>query len=413
MSRHKWVNVLWILFALAASFVFARVEGGFLAWFVFDFSCVLGIYEMVELWFGGRGLVCTRQLSTTRLTAGQSLTVRLQVRRSAGWPLWWLRVEDDLPTAWLMLTRRPVLQPLWATHFVLEYRLPGLLRGVYEIGATRLVSGDLLGLVERSRMQPGADTVWVFPQVVPVRGWSGYRPELLGLREPTGRRSEESSNVIGVRDYIPGDRLSRVHWPASARMGTLQAKEFELHVASELMIMADLSTHSFRTQPPALFELEMVVTASLLKHAYDLHRTFGLTLHGENLVQTPSGTGQALWMRGMEALALARPEGPVCFAQSLARLVQESTLGTTFVVVSPQLDVESAVAAEAARRRGPVEWFVPVMGTQLNSGQRQVLKLLEVSRVNVYLIANPSQLGNLKRGGAGGRVRQTSVRHGL
>ncbi|RIV18869.1 DUF58 domain-containing protein [Alicyclobacillaceae bacterium I2511] len=408
MSRHKRLSGLWILLTPTASFVFARVEGGFLAWFVFDFFAVLCLYELAELWFGGRGLVCTRQLSTTRLTAGQSLTVRLQVRRAAGWPLWWLRVAEDLPSAWQTLAKQQVLQPLWATHFALEYQLPGLSRGVYDLGDTRLVYGDLLGLVEHSLVQPGADTVWVFPQVVPVRGWAGYRPVQLGLREPTGRRSEESSNVIGVREYVPGDRLSRVHWPASARTGLLQAKEFELHVASELSFVADLSTDTFRAQSTDLFELEMIVTASLLKHAYDLHQSFALTLHGETLFQTPSGTHQALWMRSLEALALASPRGPISFAQSLARLVQGAPLGTTLAVISPQLDVQTAVAVEAARRRGPVEWFVPMVETQLTQSQRQALTLLETGHVNVHLIAHPSQLGNLQRGGASKSVRQTA-----
>jgi uncharacterized protein (DUF58 family) len=395
---------------VAATYVFGKVEGGFFAWFLFYFTCTIAIYEWITMVIGLRFVSTERNISACRLSAGQTLTIQLTLQRRGLWPLFWVRVREALPGQWLLQVQGAdtVLQPLWARELRWTYQVQWLQRGLYVIGDTIVETGDLLGLVRSERRDERRDEVMVYPRVVPVRGWMGYQPVELGLRQPTRRRAEESTNVLGVRDYVPGDRLSRIHWPASARRGTLQAKEFELHVSSEWMFIPDLASTSFGEQSPSLFELEMTVVASLMKHAYQLRRTFAATLHGKKLTKFPPGCDESLFLRCMEALALAEPNGSVDFPQTLVRVAQDTPMGTTLVVVSPRLDPDAAVAAEVVRRRTPVEWFVPVARKQgeLSAEQRQGLAMLHAARVNVYLIGAPEQLATLKRGGG---QRVTSV----
>ena len=219
------------------------------------------------------------------------------------------------------------------------------------------------------------------------------------MRESTRRRSEESTNVLGVRDYVPGDRLSRIHWPATARRGALLAKEFEMHVSSDLLFVPDVSMMSYRGLDPAIFELAMTVVASLLKHAYERHRKFSLTLHGNTLQRFPSGSDEALFLHCLEALAVASPDGKTPFAQSLLRIAQEAPAGTIVVVVSPSLDKQMVVTAEQMRRRTPLEWFAPIVQNELTADQRNSIRLLESMRVPVYPLRQAEQLSQLVRGG--------------
>jgi len=46
--------------------------------------------------------------------------------------------------------------------------------------------------------------------------------------------------VRGVRDYVPGDPVRRVHWPSSARRGDLVVKEVEEPGAPRLVVALDL-----------------------------------------------------------------------------------------------------------------------------------------------------------------------------
>lgn len=385
---------------IPALFVFAMVNGGFLSWFLFYFYMVLFVYE-IGTWFTTlTGVYAERSISATRLSAGQTLKVTVKIEHRGWWPIVWLRISQELPRKWRFQTqgKGQVVQPLWARSVVFPYEIKGLERGVYVLGHTMLESGDVLGILRRRRVFPHHHEVVVYPSVVSVRGWAGTRPEESGLRQPTRRRAEESTNVLGVRDYVPGDRLSRIHWPASARRGILQAKEFELHVTGELLFVPDLSISSFDGRA-SLFELEMTITASLMKYSYELHRRFGAALHGEKLTSFPAGTDEALLMRCMEALAMAEPNGKIEFVQSLVRMAQEAPSGTTLVVISPRLDREAAVAAAMARRNSTIEWFAPVERTNLTEQERLGLRMLQSARVNVHLVRSPEQLAALQRGG--------------
>lgn len=385
---------------IPALFVFAMVDGGFLSWFLFYFYVVLFVYEIVTWFVALRGVYAERTISAARLSAGQTLQVTVTLQHHGWWPLVWLRIRQELPRKWRFLTQgtSQVVQPFWARQVMQTYEITGVQRGVYVLGNTLLESGDLFGLVRRRRAFLHHHEIIVYPSVVAVRGWGGTRAEESGLRQPTRRRAEESTNVLGVRDYVPGDRLSRIHWPASARRGMLQAKEFELHVTGELLFIPDLSNASFVNHED-LFELAMTITASLMKYSYEFHRRFGAALYAEKLTSFAPGTDEALFLRCMEALAMAEPSGKTDFVQSLVRIAQEAPKGTTLVVVSPRVNREAAVSAAMARRNTNVEWFAPMERTTLTEHDRVGLRMFQAARINVHLIRGAEQLSSLQRGG--------------
>lgn len=66
-------------------------------------------------------------------------------------------------------------------------------------------------------------------------------PELFGTwGEGAPRPAAVGDIVRGVRDYVPGDPVRRVHWPSSARRGDLVVKEVEEPGAPLLVVALDL-----------------------------------------------------------------------------------------------------------------------------------------------------------------------------
>lgn len=403
MSWKSTFALIGSLLVCIGLFVFCRVEGGFLPWFLFYFSLALGLYEILVWVFSLRGITVQRAVSATRLSAGQSLAIRVRVLREGLWPTLWLAVSEELPVTWSLHAEdtRRVVQPLWSPVVTLTYRVHALTRGLYQIGDTRLETGDLFGMQRRHRVHKGHQEIIVYPQVVPVRGWSGNSPDETTARQPTSHITEESSNVMGVRDYVPGDKLSRIHWKASARNASLLSKEFELHVSSDLVFLADASRQNYPFgRKQSIFELEMIITASLMKFCYETHRRFGLMLHGRTIQQYAPGTGEALFLHCMEALAIAEPDGAVPFAESLVRTAQEMPRGATLVIVSPQLNKEAAIAIQKVAQRVGVQWFVPVDSGAVEGDSRSALSMMQTAGARVYLISNSQQLAELSRGGA-------------
>jgi len=401
--RIRWFGIGVLLVAcVGGTFVFGQVQGGFFAWFLFAFVLVLSLYEMVTGVVGLRGVISTRKFSATRLSAGQMLQIHVDIERTGWWPLFWLRVQDELPPRFEFDVQggERVLLPLWAKQLNYSYRISGLQRGVYRIGDTILETGDMLGILSLKRQYQRSDVVTVYPRVVPIRGWAGVQPEELGLHEATRRRSDESTTVLGVRDYVPGDRLSRIHWRATARRGTLLAKEFEMYVSSELVFVPDLSQETYRGLDGHVFELVMTTVASLIKFAYERRRKFGMLLVGGAPRRLAAGMDEALFLHCMEELAMASPDAPQRFPEILQRAAQEAPMGSMLVVVSPHLTRAATVAAEQIRHRTQVEWFAPLAQNELTQEQRVSLQALHSMRIPSYAIRTAEQLSTLKRGGS-------------
>ncbi|WAH36655.1 DUF58 domain-containing protein [Alicyclobacillus dauci] len=406
MRLRAVVSALAMLVLTVGLFIFGKITGGFFAWFLFYFFLVVAVYEWITMFASLTRVTSHRQLSLHRLTAGQTLDVQVSLARRGVWPLFWLRIHEALPPRWLFQTNglERIHVPLWTRKMEYAYSVQNVPRGVYELGDTKVETGDLFGFVRGTKTFEGRDKVIIYPKVVPVRGWSGHSPDDYGDRQPTNRRSEDSSNVIGVRDYVKGDRLNRIHWPVTARRGQLQAKEFELHVTSEFLFIPDNTEASYSGDSPAhvKFDLSMCITASLLRHAYDNHRKFGMMVPTEPYVFFPTGLDAALLTRCMESLASMQPDSKRDVISFLRRVGDESTRGTVFVIVSPRLDQEMAVAVSRLKRQGTVHLFVPTVRDRLTDSERTGVELLQSAGAQVYLIRKPEQLSFLHKGGASG-----------
>lgn len=113
-------------------------------------------------------------------------------------------------------------------------------RGVLAALDVEVASGAPFGLVwwRRRCSVPLARPV----EVAPRRGSQSL------TMPPTGARGESTTSGIGiggdqvrgVRDYVAGDPLRLVHWPATARRGQVVVKEFEHPEQPRLELVLDL-----------------------------------------------------------------------------------------------------------------------------------------------------------------------------
>lgn len=108
-----------------------------------------------------------------------------------------------------------------------------------------------------------------------------------------------SSSVPGVTDFeslrafVPGDRLSRVHWPASSRSGTLQVKQFVDPIAHDEWVRWN-DFHVLSTEP------RLQHMAFLIEQMEDSRLAYGVELPAGSL--SPS-VGNSHFHRCREALA--------------------------------------------------------------------------------------------------------------
>jgi uncharacterized protein (DUF58 family) len=117
--------------------------------------------------------------------------------------------------------------------------------------------------------------------------------------------SVAGDDLSSLRPYVPGDRLTRLHWPALARTGELVVRDFTAPEAGRLALLVDLrpSAHG-----PSSFESAIARVAALGARALADGVALELcTSAGEKLEIPPGAAGRQALMR---ALALLGPTNP-------------------------------------------------------------------------------------------------------
>lgn len=113
--------------------------------------------------------------------------------------------------------------------------------GVYTAQALRFTVFDYFHLFSLSHDLNTETSLTVMPDVMPGE----ERPEALyeeGFDEftDTERRGNASSNVTDIREYQPGDRLSRIHWKLTEKLDKLIVKENEATSSNEFTVLLEL-----------------------------------------------------------------------------------------------------------------------------------------------------------------------------
>jgi uncharacterized protein (DUF58 family) len=117
-------------------------------------------------------------------------------------------------------------------------------RGEYSISPVILEGSDPFSLFPwRSSFRDIASLV-VYPSIhsldaVPKRGIPG------GPIRVTDRLYEDPSRIGSIRDYIPGDDIRRIHWNATARLGSLCTVLYLPAMDSPVVVILDLSSPAY------------------------------------------------------------------------------------------------------------------------------------------------------------------------
>lgn len=145
---------------------------------------------------------------------------------------------------------------------------PGLLptrrRGVFGVGPWVIERVDPLGLAVGRRTGDQTSTVVVHPRIHQLGGPYGAMytvEEEAVVRTPA---SDPLSGFVSLREYVDGDDPRLIHWPTSARMGTLMLREHVERRRPEFTVVLDCATG---VGTPDDFEEMVDVVASIAVHA--------------------------------------------------------------------------------------------------------------------------------------------------
>ncbi len=356
IARSWLVFVLWLL---ATTVAFITTDSIF-----FTLAYLLGgilIFSFLWAWINLHWVRVTRITPSAHSQVGQIVEERFLVENTGFLPKLWLELLDhsELPGHRASFVVSGVGRGESRTRTV---RTMSLRRGRFRLGPVTVRTGDPFGLFIFERQLPLEKYLVIYPRTVPLPYFQPLLGELTGGNVVRRRTHYVTTNVSGVREYVPGDSFNRIHWRSTARTGRLIVKEFELDPMSDIWLVLDMerSVHvgvAYEDLPPiAVPEVPweswhvpniepgteaytIVVAASMVQHFLRQERAVGLLTYpsGSHVEIIQSDRGPRQEERLLETLAVLHSRGTINLEQILLAEGARFNRNTTVMVVTPSI----------------------------------------------------------------------------
>jgi len=338
----------------------------------------MGVLLIVLAWLltvlSLRGIKIERRARSLRAAVGDIFEEHYEVINTSRIPKLWLEVSNNttIPNATgsrvLTLIRgrqkRSYTARTWLTG-----------RGGFLLGPTTITSGDPFGIFRISKNLPATSSLVVLPMLVNVTEFLSP-PGLLPGGKAIRRKSQDiTPHASGVREYVPGDSVKRIHWPTSVRRDQLMVKEFEQDPQAEVWLFLDTQKSVHFSKPgelyeappvddlfllrrrkvklqPSTLEYSISITASLAHYFLEQRRSVGLvSASGRTYKVITAERSERQEAKILEELAFLQAESTFSLAALVTAQMGQLPQGSSAILVTPTISPELLLGVDSLQRR--------------------------------------------------------------
>lgn len=338
----------------------------------------LGLLLILLAWiltvFSLRGITVERRARSSRAGVGDIFEEHFEVSNNSRFTKLWLEIANatKIPNATgsriLTLVRgrqkRSYTARTWLTG-----------RGGFELGPTSVSSGDPFGIFKVTRQFPAKSKLVVFPMLFQVREFLSPPGLLPGGKAIRRKSIDVTPHASGVREYIPGDPMKRIHWPTSIRRNQLMVKEFEQDPQAEVWLFLDTQKTAHISKPddrqempplddlflikrrkvklpPSTVEYSISITASLAHYFIGQRRSVGLVTATEHSYKViPAERSERQEGKILEALSFIQGESSISLPSLVTAQMGQLPQGSSAILITPMVWPELLLAADSLQRR--------------------------------------------------------------
>jgi uncharacterized protein (DUF58 family) len=294
-------------------------------------------------------------------------------------------------------------------------------RGRFHLGPVSVRSGDPFGIFPSRWRDPKTLEMLVYPAVIELPSFALPAASLTGGPTTNRRAQTVTPMVTGIRDYTQGDAFNRISWTATARLGRLMVKEFDVDPTSDVWIVLDLDRahhvvsdrrRSARAGDWDGAEVEqwldsteeyaVAIAASIGRSCLNQGRGIGLIATGAHYEVVQAERSDRTYIKLLEALAVVAADGHRPLAEVLIAEARRFNRNSAVIVITSSTDPTciDALAMIAARRAQATVVFVDGSSFSDQPGGTSLLEGLVNARVRTYHVRNGDRIADALRAAA-------------
>jgi uncharacterized protein (DUF58 family) len=365
---------IFVLLVLAVGGIGTTVDGAVHYVRLFYLGLLLLAASWLLTFLSLRGITVERRARSSRAGVGDIFEEHFEIANNSRITKLWLEVanETKIPNATgsRVLTLLPARQKrsytarTWLTT-----------RGGFPLGPTTVTSGDPFGIFRVAKKFPITANLVVFPMLFPVQDFLSPPGLLPGGKAIRRKSIDVTPHASGVREYIPGDPMKRIHWRTSVRRDRLMVKEFEQDPQAEVWFFLDTHRNAHVARrvetpnlpplddlflvrrhkvklPPSTLEYAISITASLAHYFIERRRSVGMVTASEHSYEViPAERSERQEGKILEALAFLQGESNITLPSLVSAQIGQLPQGSSAILVTPMPGTELLLAVDSLQRR--------------------------------------------------------------
>ncbi len=322
------VRIICMIGLLAATVSLALI-GGYMGLFLSGSIGFVLIYMIVmSLWMSRGDILAERMLHQQRIQAGDQVEVTITIRLPGRYWFCWMVVEErwvkqeqsrvprldgvDVKAVKAVKAmestgiEEAVDEQYACVAFIqgdrevkYHYTTSAKARGLYRVHSSRVVIGDMFGLVKRVLVQEEQEAEIVQVNPAPLAG-SWFK--CLRLVDVT------PSDYGTLRDYMSGDPISSIDWKSYARYQKLKTKQLEVEESKSMLIVMDARKDYFETIVSAVTRIVMELNNSSIEFVLACGDS-RCSLSARNSLHSEVPAEIYKWLATIESVSLASFDG--------------------------------------------------------------------------------------------------------
>lgn len=193
------------------------------------------------------------------------------------------------------------------------------------------------------------------------------------------KKGGDVSEILNIRDYIPGDALNAVHWKLTSKFGSIKSKEFGNTDDNRLLILVDMSRNKFENTATdahlnALLDVAASVSHALESNGYT-HRVGWVEDGFLNCCEVSDGNSFVEMIYKLMSIKVSEKNAESAFYLSRSEL---STSFTKLVFIT------TAVQAEELHQCGTADATAIVVGNDAGEIKEGGIRIIDVPSDSVH-----------------------------
>lgn len=251
------------------------------------------------------------------------------------------------------------------------YKLKCNQRGAYILRDINVTVGDLFGFSAETIATEDFLEFLVYPKLMSIKDFQFANTNFQGDNYVKRWIHQDPLYIKGIREYNVEDRMKDIHWKSSLKMDKLMVKEYDFTSDRELTMIVNIQCGEpyWGNIQPALIENAIKVGASIAAIAIKQGVPSGMWTNSQ-LIGVETKIPAEVYpdinalRKIMELSARMSYSVTVKLSEYLRGKISEFNRNSTYVIITPYLDEESANILSKLKRRGIL---LKIIDVSLNS----------------------------------------------